>query len=1199
MGIGTEEASGPQPVPRSDRRSRGSMARFSHLDAIESRCRVAGNGWDEYVERCLERYHASTELVAKTKLLKRIAHALDHGLSDPQQAFDALVEAFSLDPSDAETVSSLELLTRRLHGWTELVTTTRLLVDEEPDPKRKLVLCEHGARWCRQELNSSQEAETFLVEIHRIDPSHSLVRRRLASFYREQGIWDLRRDELERALLSAQRADERREIHEALGELYEIRFNQLAHALRHYEAAAECDPGRLEPLEGVERVCYRLEMFGRVLDVLHRQLEISREAPQRYALSMRLADLYERHFLKPNDAIPLLWEALVLNPGDAIAFDALQRCYRGLRAWPEYVDTIERRLEHVDDRETKIAFLIHIAQVVDTALHDPTRAIDAYRRAHELDPRNTTVIVEVARLADRAGDWHAAATFRAKLAELTDDSQKLVPLHLAIGELLEAPDRDPVTARAHYERVIGIDPTHLVAWEKLQNLAMQAGSYRRAAFCLMERAQHTPVPRTKARLFVELGKLWEEPLKATNHARSAYELALQHDPGNDDAANALLAIYTDEKRWKEASALCRRLLKDAARADAGHKAALLRVTVRIALGLGDHSQAVASALQAYQLLPGDGDTARDLVDLCHTLQASPHLIEPARATLDKLTQRGETLDPETWVKLGEVYTAIGEVDAGIEAFVSALQKDEANVPALANLSDRFYERQDWERASSYRLWLARATKEPEAKHAFLVETGEILSEFANNLPEAAWVYEEAAAVLPTDRRVRERLVAIYNELGAWDQLLAAQRALADLEVTQALKAARVRSMAVVALTKQNDVAKAIALFEEVVALDPSRVDALEEIHGILSSQSDTRGLARTHRRYLVNARPELVTTPAVATARGGADVVTLRDRIRKSPLSPSPYRALYGHYRQRGQMDRAYCVAGALVHLGAADSEVMAFYRSFRLPALHEVAGALASRHWYDGLLLPELDSALTAILNLTAQVALRTRTHGKETVPRAYGDPIGEVRGGTASRIARDVKDAARVLGLPSPLLFERAGAGPLLSAAPIQTPALFVSSQAARQLPSDLMPFVVARHVAELHPLFGARAAFRTVSELRMLLDTALRCREERAQSGETARFHAAIRNAMSEDEFAELDALVGKLKGRLEAPDVDGWLHHTNVVCARAGLLMIGSVDAAIRATNLPGGCGSNELRQELLSFAVSEEHMALREVLKLKT
>src|SRR5439155_25796522 len=131
------------------------------------------------------------------------------------------------------------------------------------------LLCEQGARWCKEELRGrDRAADAFLVEIHRIDPSHWAVRRRLASFYREQGIWDLRREELERALLRARGHEGLHDTHYALADPCELRFADLARASEHYEAALACNPQSLLVLRGLERVYLRRELYDRFRDTL-------------------------------------------------------------------------------------------------------------------------------------------------------------------------------------------------------------------------------------------------------------------------------------------------------------------------------------------------------------------------------------------------------------------------------------------------------------------------------------------------------------------------------------------------------------------------------------------------------------------------------------------------------------------------------------------------------------------------------------------------------------------------------------------------------------------------------------------------------------------------------------------------------------------------------------------------------------------
>jgi tetratricopeptide (TPR) repeat protein len=347
--------------------------------------------WERVIDDCVARFHAATSVQEKSRLLVRVGQVLHAELGDEEQGFDALLEALRLDPSNDEAVGELAPLARRMRRWPQVVDLLRGFLAAEEDPRRRIQLCEHAARWCKEagaELGPDA-ADPFVVEIDRIDPSHWAVRRRLASLYREQGLWDLRREELDRALLRATTRDEVRDTRFALGELHEVRLGDRARATLHYEAALACDPQSRHVLAALARVYEARELHDRLRDALTTLVSVTPDPAEKGVRLVQLAEVWERHFLKPARAASLLEEALALVPGDLGALDRLEQCYRAMRAWPEYVRTLERRLEALSTRGERAAVLVQIGQTCESALRDPARAVSAYRRACVLDPRTS------------------------------------------------------------------------------------------------------------------------------------------------------------------------------------------------------------------------------------------------------------------------------------------------------------------------------------------------------------------------------------------------------------------------------------------------------------------------------------------------------------------------------------------------------------------------------------------------------------------------------------------------------------------------------------------------------------------------------------------------------------------------------------------------------------------------------------------
>ena len=200
-----EDSQEPRRRRTSGPRRRLSLTSDLVRDAIEQRYREEGQ-WEALIELYLSRVEFSASEVEKNELLKRIADVFFEELCDQDQAFDALLEALARVPDDEETAEALERIARRSkkRGWGLLIGAVSAKLDAEKSDARALRFAELLARWYKNELKDAASAEPFVARVRKINPSHPLVHRRMASMYREAGVWDAQRDALEHFLKEGQ-----------------------------------------------------------------------------------------------------------------------------------------------------------------------------------------------------------------------------------------------------------------------------------------------------------------------------------------------------------------------------------------------------------------------------------------------------------------------------------------------------------------------------------------------------------------------------------------------------------------------------------------------------------------------------------------------------------------------------------------------------------------------------------------------------------------------------------------------------------------------------------------------------------------------------------------------------------------------------------------------------------------------------------
>ncbi|MEW5854306.1 MAG: tetratricopeptide repeat protein [Myxococcota bacterium] len=144
----------------------------------------------------------------------------------------------------------------------------------------------------------------------------------------------------------------------------------------------------------------------------------------------------------------------------------------------EALSLVERRAlkqaEHAQEQREEALGLFEQALAMET--EDPAGAVDAYRRALELDPNLSDVYVNLGRMAHQAGRVADAVKLYEKALSITEDDPVA---HYNVALALE--DRRNVAAAVtHYQRAVELDPRFGDAHYNLARLYERTGQRGKA-----------------------------------------------------------------------------------------------------------------------------------------------------------------------------------------------------------------------------------------------------------------------------------------------------------------------------------------------------------------------------------------------------------------------------------------------------------------------------------------------------------------------------------------------------------------------------------------------------------------------------------------------------------------------------------------------------------------------------------------------
>jgi lipopolysaccharide biosynthesis regulator YciM len=501
-------------------------------------------------------------------------------------------------------------------------------------------------------------------------------------------------------------------------------------------------------------VCRRLDALfigpdqrAERLDVLERRAWLEPEATTRRALRSEAAQIADA-LGNPDRALAAYALVLGENPGDTAAHDASIALLERSARWAEMVVALRRAADAKDDLGP--ALRVRAARVLETELHDPGAAIDAWIEIEELFGADEETIDALTALLAAAERWNDLASALERGVENTLEPARRLEFVERLGDVYRVHSALPEQALACYRAVLSEAPDHPGGRAGTTALLDDEASKRGAVVLLLEAFDSTGDWAGRLSL---LEHRLEQATDDAERTRFLCEAADLHEGKKGDAKAALGALaralplapddVAIEQRVLDLAdatgehAIAARALGEAVRAcPPGLRAADLheRRGAILETYLADAAGAQGAYLAAFALAPDRAGTAGAVVRVA-TSQAR---WDVAATTIVASARARSVVDAELLRAL-EVAAAAGSAwDAVTASLAAAVDADRALPPPLAGALERRAavwhrdQRKDSEAAEEalYRA-LARAGDE--------IATLQLLADVQRRAPDASLV----------------------------------------------------------------------------------------------------------------------------------------------------------------------------------------------------------------------------------------------------------------------------------------------------------------------------------------------------------------------------------------------------------------------------------------------------------------------------
>lgn len=1154
-------------------------------------------------------------------------------------------------PEDMSALTALTDLYAGSSRWEKLIDVLTKRVEITPDYTEKTYLQLWVGKVLETEIKSSERALSAYQKVLEFDDTNLDALNALSRLYEKRKEWE----ELLKVLdvLAPLTKEKEVEIRLKMAEILETKVKDPERAIHAYEEVLNIEPTNSTALDRLQALYGQLDNWKGLADVYERLLDLATSDPDRILFCHNLGMVWETALGDKKKALEYYQRILDMDPTDEEVFETCARLLTEVEDWYELVNLLENKITRVTDVSQKVQLLQRVADVYETKIGDINSAIATHQRILEVDDASLSSYKKLADLFSQMELWEDVVQTLLKWKDHVEGDE-FSQLMLSAASILKEKLYRPERAIILLNNILTNDPRNEEAAERLRTIYAEMEDWEKVAEVYLRQEKYADTDERRAKMIAAAGDIYMHKLKDRLRAISYLEKALELNPKIQHVTMTLASAYVSAEKWEKAEPLLELLLNAVDVTHEPEQAAEIHyLTGLCSENLMDYEKAFREYQAAARLRPNHLNT---ILGLARLYQRKGLWQLSKDHYLRVLKEEGALEQQElarVYFALGEVNLKLELFEEAQEYLEKAHQIDMKNLKTIELLGVVAQKRGDWPSFIRSKQALMEVKADRFEQFAILLEIAEIYKSKMGNIFGAVKSCKDALALVPDHKVALKKLFEIYLENGQYEDALYIQEKLATLEEKPEKKALHYMGIGALYAEKLGDDVRAIDYYNRALDTDPDNLEAFRAIDELLTKARDWESQAANYRKMIERVKgrgmPDLehrlyfnlgevyrsrlkrydLAIPAFAMAaklrpeerrtheilaqlyevtqdQKDKAVEEYRAIVSVNPLSPesaSSYKAMRRLFLEMKEFDKAWITAGVLTALSLQDAEELEFFESNLDPALPWFKGTLDPLRWESHLLSKSEDTIMGRILQVL-YIGL-----GSELGVKDFKD-VGikkknELDLNLKLLFVNVYKAVAKALGgIPHKVYRDDASIG--LKIEFLVPPALIVGADMFTGHEEREVAFKIGRQLTYFHPMHFLTAV-KNLTELKVYLAAVLKFAEPGTQiaSGSeiVAELVRLIERRMPQQQKNQLVKLVSELHNKYPEMDLnaiyDNLFKGIEKTSIRVGMLVCGNVVTAyniLRGEDISfSGLSHKEKLEELISFAISEDHFILRKTL----
>ncbi len=829
------------------------------------------NDWEHFIEVSQREVDLLADAAERHKGYLELARMSADKIRKPAVAIALWRKVLEFEPENPQALENLLPLYEREKDFEALVDVLeRKLNITEATAERIDLLDKLGLIYGVRLGNAEKTVETW-KRVLALDPTHRKAQIELKKRFLDERQWDELEwffrnygdvaefvRTLETQVKTLEEPADQIAILYKTAKIWREELDQTPRAVRALERVLELDPEHVQTAEILIPIYEEMGEWAKLPPVYETKLAYTEDPAERQPLLLALAAIHEEKLNDVNAAFFCYVQAFKEDWRHADVYAQLERLAESSANWDSYVVVLEETLELVDLADYRVRFQLRLAQLYETQVGDPEKALDYYLHVVGEEPNNRTAILAIERLYKAMGRFEDLIGICRRKLDLESEPEERKAILFELGATWRDALSEPEEAINVYRGMLEEFPSEVRVYDEISKLYLKLNDFgalgdvlQRKLALLQEQGASDAVI---AEQLGDLGMLAYGNEGRVGAAVDWYERALALDPDNRRVVGLLEQLLADEdsrprisailepvyERWMDWARLADVYEIQLAQLEREEAEAQNRVAMLKRLGeiyrepLSDDALAFRTYCRVFSIDPVDPEVRNYLEPLAESLDSWIELVELYESKVADIDDA--QVKQAVLLTIAQLYDErIGDAAAAQGFYRQVLDIDPLHRPSLDALERIFRNTRKYEPLLGILERKAELAEDNAQRIHYAFEISKVYREHMGDTDKAIAAALQVLDIDPHNREALQHLDALYVESERAPDLADILLRRIDLAQDNGEIVDLKSRLAVLQESRLQDVAAAIHTWASIVELEPDRLEAVEALERLFDT----------------------------------------------------------------------------------------------------------------------------------------------------------------------------------------------------------------------------------------------------------------------------------------------------------------------------------------------------------------------------